>query len=112
MLGAMLGPSSGSIVTDVDIASARERMLPPLRAHNFGFVFQEFNLLSTLDALENVELAANLAAVHGQPDRRRGSRRSSGFASPPREGARGDCAAGVAGTVVAWMSPRTLQVPA
>ncbi len=43
---------------------ARTR-LPPLRAHHFGFVFQDFNLLSALDALENVELACNLAGVRG-----------------------------------------------
>ena len=64
MLGAMLRPTSGSVVVDgVDVAAARERSLPPLRARHFGFVFQDFNLLSALDALENVELACNLAGV-------------------------------------------------
>ena len=72
MLGAMLRPTSGSIAVDgTDLATAPERALPPLRAHHFGFVFQDFNLLSALDATENVELACNLAGVTGRPARRR-----------------------------------------
>ena len=67
MLGAMLRPTSGTIVVDgVDVASARERDLPPLRARRFGFVFQDFNLLTALDARENVEVACNLAGVTGR----------------------------------------------
>ena len=72
MLGAMLRPTSGAIVVDgTDLASAPERALPPLRATRFGFVFQDFNLLSALDATENVEMAANLAGVTGRPARDR-----------------------------------------
>ena len=71
MLGAMLRPTSGSIAVDgVDLVSTPERGLPPLRARHFGFVFQDFNLLSALDATENVELACNLAGVRGARARR------------------------------------------
>jgi putative ABC transport system ATP-binding protein len=71
MLGAMLRPTAGSITIDgLDLATARERALPPLRAHHFGFVFQDFNLLSALDALENVELACNLAGITGRTARK------------------------------------------
>ena len=50
MLGAMLRPTSGSITVDgTDLAHAPERTLPPLRATHFGFVFQDFNLLTALD---------------------------------------------------------------
>jgi putative ABC transport system ATP-binding protein len=74
MLGAMLRPTSGSIVVDgVDLAIAAERSLPPLRARHFGFVFQDFNLLTALDALENVELACNIAGVRGGEAQRRGT---------------------------------------
>jgi len=67
MLGAMLRPTSGSITIDgTDLATAPERALPPLRAHHFGFVFQDFNLLTALDARENVELACNLVGVKGR----------------------------------------------
>jgi len=66
MLGGMLRPSSGTIMVDgIDLTTARERDLPRLRARHFGFVFQDFNLLSALSAIENVELACNLAGVTG-----------------------------------------------
>jgi putative ABC transport system ATP-binding protein len=72
MLGAMLRPTSGIITIDgVDLASAPERSLPPLRAKHFGFVFQDFNLLAALSALENVELACNLAGVSGHAAKER-----------------------------------------
>lgn len=67
MLGAMLRPTSGSVVIDgVDLATAPERRLPALRARHLGFIFQDFNLLSALTALENVELACNLAGTTGR----------------------------------------------
>jgi putative ABC transport system ATP-binding protein len=67
MLGAMLRPSGGSVVVDgVDLATAPERRLPTLRARHLGFVFQDFNLLSALTAVENVELACNLAGTLGK----------------------------------------------
>ncbi len=72
MLGGMLRPSAGSVLVDgLDITRARERDLPRLRARHFGFVFQDFNLLSALTALENVELACNLAGVTGKGARQR-----------------------------------------
>ena len=72
MLGAMLRPTSGSVQVDgTDLAIAPERDLPPLRARRFGFVFQDFNLLSALSALENVEVACNLAGVTGRAARER-----------------------------------------
>lgn len=72
MLGAMLRPTSGSITIDgVDLATAAERDLPPLRARHFGFIFQDFNLLSALDVVENVELACNVAGVTWRAARER-----------------------------------------
>jgi putative ABC transport system ATP-binding protein len=66
MLGGMLSPSSGSVTVDgIDLSRARQRDLPRLRARHFGFVFQDFNLLAALTAVENVELACNLAGVTG-----------------------------------------------
>jgi putative ABC transport system ATP-binding protein len=72
MLGAMLRPSAGRVLVDgTDLAALREARLPAFRARRFGFVFQDFNLLSALSALENVELALNLAGVTGRPARAR-----------------------------------------
>ena len=72
MLGAMLRPTAGVIrVGGLDLASAPERRLPGLRARRFGFVFQDFNLLSALTVAQNVELACNLAGVIGGRARQR-----------------------------------------
>lgn len=67
MLGAMMRPTKGSVVVDgVDIATLPEKKLPRFRARSFGFVFQDFNLLSALTAQENVEYALNLAGTNGR----------------------------------------------
>jgi len=75
MLGAMLRPSAGRVEVDgVDLASLAEKKLPVFRAQRFGFVFQDFNLLSALTVRENVELALNLAGVTGRAARERAGR--------------------------------------
>ena len=67
MLGAMMRPTEGSVIVDgVDIATLPEKKLPRFRARSFGFVFQDFNLLSALTAQENVEYALNLAGTTGR----------------------------------------------
>jgi len=55
-------PSAGAIVIDdVDITRLNEHELTLLRRQKIGFVFQFFNLLSTLTARENIELPLDLA---------------------------------------------------
>ena len=72
MLGGLLRPSAGEIGVDgVDIAALPERELPPFRAKTFGFIFQDFNLLTALRACENVEVALNLDGVRGGAARER-----------------------------------------
>ncbi len=68
MIGALLRPTSGRVVIDgVDITRLRARELPEIRRRYIGFVFQTFNLLESLTALENVEIALNVAGIAG-PD--------------------------------------------
>ncbi|MEX2556087.1 MAG: ATP-binding cassette domain-containing protein [Actinomycetota bacterium] len=70
MLGGMLRPSEGRLEIDgVDLASLPESKLPTFRARRFGFVFQDFNLLSALSAEENVEFALNLGGESGKKAR-------------------------------------------
>ncbi len=58
LLGALDRPSSGTITLgDVDISSLPDSKLVEIRSHKIGFVFQTFNLIPTLNALENVEIA-------------------------------------------------------
>ena len=64
MLGALLRPSEGTIcLGGVDLAAVPESRLPDVRLRQFGFVFQDFNLLSALSALDNVALVAELAGA-------------------------------------------------
>ena len=62
LLGALDRPSAGSVLFEGrDLASLGDGELADLRLKAFGFVFQQFNLIPTLTALENVE--AKLAPV-------------------------------------------------
>jgi len=64
LLSLMAGldtPTSGTIVVDEkDITKLGEDELAALRAKRFGFIFQNFHLIPTLTALENVVLAGEL----------------------------------------------------
>ena len=58
LLGGLDRPSAGaSCFEGRDLASAPRRDLAGLRLRSFGYVFQQFNLIPTLTALENVEAA-------------------------------------------------------
>ena len=57
LLGLLLKPTSGSLLIDgVDTATLGDRERARMRARKVGFVFQEYNLLSGLNVLENVML--------------------------------------------------------
>ena len=58
ILGGMDSPSSGSIIIDgVDISKYNSKELTKYRRYDIGFVFQFYNLVQNLTALENVSLA-------------------------------------------------------
>jgi ABC-type lipoprotein export system ATPase subunit len=62
VLGALDRATSGSVcIAGRDLGSLGRGELGRVRAREIGFVFQGFNLVPTLDALENVELAAHYA---------------------------------------------------
>jgi putative ABC transport system ATP-binding protein len=64
MLGALLKPTEGEIHLNGTVISAlAENRLPDIRLRQFGFVFQDFNLLSALTALENVSIVAELSGT-------------------------------------------------
>jgi len=72
MLGALDVPTSGSIeVDDIDIATLSATKQTSYRAHKIGFVFQHYNLIPNLSALENVTLALEFG---GMPARLRQER--------------------------------------
>ncbi len=72
MLGGLLRPSEGRItIGGVEITAVPRRELTRIRRDSIGFVFQTFNLLESLDALENVEIALNVAGIKGVEAERR-----------------------------------------
>src|SRR5574337_2025501 len=72
MLGALLKPSEGTIALNgTRISALAEDRLPDIRLRQFGFIFQDFNLLSALTALENVAVVAELAGVKSSTARRK-----------------------------------------
>jgi putative ABC transport system ATP-binding protein len=61
ILGLLLTPTAGEIwLEGENVAGLGERALPALRARNFGFVFQGFNLFPALSAVENVAIAIRM----------------------------------------------------
>lgn len=61
ILGGMDTCTSGRVTVDgAEVSSFTERKLTAYRREDIGFVFQFYNLVSNLTALENVELAAQI----------------------------------------------------
>lgn len=75
ILGLLLTPTTGEIwLEGRNVAGLGERELPGLRARNFGFVFQGFNLFPALTALENVEIAITMKGARAGNPRAEGKR--------------------------------------
>ena len=88
LLGLIAGldrPTAGSIMVDgVDITRLDEDGLARLRCGTIGFVFQSFQLISTLTALENVAVPLELAGQAGVGERARALLGSVGLAERAR----------------------------
>lgn len=68
ILGGMDALSSGEVWLDgKNIAGYNERDLTTYRRYDIGFVFQFYNLIPNLTALENVELATQICKKPGNP---------------------------------------------
>ncbi len=62
LLGGLDSPTSGTVeIAGNDISHMREEKLARYRARHIGFVFQAYNLIPNLSALENVVLAMEAA---------------------------------------------------
>lgn len=72
MLGCLDVPSSGHVVIDgIDVSKMGEGALTKVRAKKVGFVFQSFNLIPILSAVENVELPLELTKMNKKERRER-----------------------------------------
>lgn len=72
MAGLLLSPSEGEIyIGGQEVTRLKERERPDFRLNRLGFIFQSYNLISSLTARENVELVMNMAGKSGHKARRR-----------------------------------------
>lgn len=61
LIGGMDRPTSGSVTFDgLELSSADNRMLTEYRRNQIGFIFQFFNLVPNLTAIENVAVATEI----------------------------------------------------
>lgn len=72
IIGGLDSPTTGTIHLDgQDITNLNERKLTRIRNEKIGFVFQQFNLIPTLTALENVSLPIQFSTTNkSNPDKR------------------------------------------
>ena len=64
LLGCLDKPSSGSLyIDDTDVSKLSENQLAKIRREKIGFIFQKYNLIPTLNAIENVSLSMSFASV-------------------------------------------------
>jgi putative ABC transport system ATP-binding protein len=75
LLGLLAGldtPTRGTVVLDdADLGKLNENDRARLRGEKVGFVFQTFQLIPTLTALENVQVPLELGGTPGAPERAR-----------------------------------------
>lgn len=64
ILGLLDRPDEGKLTIDgIDVSQMKEKQAHKLRAKKIGFVFQGFNLIPTLTALENIMLAGKYGGL-------------------------------------------------
>ena len=70
ILGGLAAPTSGRVAIEgVDFSRLSDAERTRMRKRKIGFVFQKFNLLPTLDAQSNIDIAFDIAGADGRRDR-------------------------------------------
>jgi putative ABC transport system ATP-binding protein len=65
--GLLLKPTQGRLLISGEVINGKsQRQLSDLRLRTLGFIFQAYNLLSALNARENVEIVMNMAGKRGK----------------------------------------------
>jgi ABC-type lipoprotein export system ATPase subunit len=89
VLAGVLAPSAGRVhLGEVELSTLNEPERDALRARSIGCVFQTFNLLEQLSALENLTLAQRFAGIRAEAARQRAGELLAELGLGGREGAR------------------------
>jgi putative ABC transport system ATP-binding protein len=95
LVGCMARPTQGRIMLeDREITSLPERFLTEVRRSTFGFIFQQFNLMKGITALENVMLPAYPLGESHTSLKRRARELLDLFGILPRESSRSEWLSG------------------
>src|SRR5213594_4692901 len=69
LLGGLTRADSGHVIIDgADFATLSDAKRTQMRKRKIGFVFQKFNLMPTLDARSNIDIALDIAGTNGSRD--------------------------------------------
>src|SRR5216110_3122650 len=69
LLGGLTRADSGKVLIDgADFTGLSDSVRTRMRKSKIGFVFQKFNLLPTLDARSNIDVAIDIAGKNGSRD--------------------------------------------
>lgn len=80
MIGALDRPTSGQVILDgTDISKLSSAELSRIRNRKVGFVFQDFNLISRMTTVENVELPLSIRGVPPKERREKAMSLLGGF---------------------------------
>ncbi|MCB0314294.1 MAG: ABC transporter ATP-binding protein, partial [Calditrichaeota bacterium] len=72
LIGALDKPTKGRVLLeDTDISGLKRDALGELRLHKIGFVFQAYNLIPVLSAMENIEFTMMLSGIAEKERHRR-----------------------------------------
>ncbi|MGQ9589365.1 MAG: ABC transporter ATP-binding protein [Planctomycetota bacterium] len=87
VLGCLIRPTGGTVeILDRRVDSLGETELPEIRLRSIGFVFQSFNLLESLTALENIEVPLRLAGAARAEAKTRAAALAERFGIGPKLG--------------------------
>lgn len=79
LIGGLHNPTSGDILFN---GTSIQKDLNTYRAKNIGFVFQDFNLISGLSIVQNIEIATEIAGVQAKPEAIASAVKSVGINDP------------------------------
>src|SRR5712692_6400806 len=72
LLGGLDSPTSGEVLFDAkSLAPLTKKQMARYRRHSVGMIFQNFNLIPTMTAAKNVQLALAFGGLRGLPRRQR-----------------------------------------